>query len=69
MNIGAGGQFTLLELIAILNKELETDIVPIFGQERAGDIPHSNADITKAKNMLGYDPKISFEEGMNKYVN
>jgi UDP-N-acetylglucosamine 4-epimerase len=68
-NIGAGGQFTLLELIAILNKELGTDIVPIFGPERPGDIPHSNADISKAQNMLGYDPKISFEMGMNKYVN
>jgi len=68
-NIGAGGQFTLLELIAILNKELGTEIEPIFGPERPGDIPHSNADISKAQNMLGYDPKISFEMGMNKYVN
>ena len=69
INIGAGGQSTLLELIAILNKELETDIVPIFGQERAGDIPHSNADISKAQTMLKYDPKISFEEGMEKLIN
>ena len=68
MNIGAGGQFTLLDLITILNKELKTDIVPIFGQERAGDIPHSNADISKAQTMLKYDPKISFEMGMKKYV-
>ena len=68
MNIGAGGQFTLLELIAILNKELETDIVPIFGQERTGDIPHSNADISKVQNMLGYNLEISFEEGMKKLI-
>ena len=67
-NIGAGGQTSLLELIKVLQKELKTDIEPIFGPERSGDIPHSNADITKAKNMLKYDPKISFEEGMNKYV-
>lgn len=68
MNIGAGGQFTLLELIAILNKELGTDIVPIFGPIRPGDIPHSNADISKAQNMLGYDPKISFEDGIHKLI-
>lgn len=67
-NIGAGGQTTLLELIDILQKELSTDIEPIFGPNRPGDIPHSNADISKAKHMLGYDPKISFEMGMKRYV-
>ena len=68
MNIGAGGQTSLLELIEVLKKELDVDIDPIFGPERPGDIPHSNADISKAQNMLGYDPIISFEMGMKKYV-
>ena len=67
-NIGAGGQTSLLELIEVLQKELRTDIKPIFGPNRPGDIPHSNADIMKAKDMLEYDPKISFEEGMKKYI-
>jgi len=69
LNIGAGGQTSLLELINVLKKELNVDIEPIFGPNRSGDIPHSNADISKAQNMLGYDPKISFEMGMKKYVN
>ena len=69
LNIGAGGQTSLLELIDVLKKELNVDINPIFGPNRSGDIPHSNADISKAQNMLGYDPKISFEMGMKKYVN
>ena len=68
-NIGAGGQSTLLELINAINSELKRDIEPIFGPQRAGDIPHSNADITKAKNMLGYHPKISFEEGIKLLIN
>lgn len=72
-NIGAGGQSTLLELINSINNELRTelnsDIIPIFGQLRTGDIPHSNADISKAKNMLGYNPKISFKEGIKKLIN
>lgn len=67
-NIGAGGQFSLLKLIEVLNKELQTNIEPVFGPNRPGDIPHSNADITKAQNMLGYDPKISFEIGMNRLI-
>ena len=68
-NIGAGGQFSLLKLIDVLKKELNVDIDPIFGPKRSGDIPHSNADISKAQNMLGYNPKISFEMGIKKYVN
>jgi UDP-N-acetylglucosamine/UDP-N-acetylgalactosamine 4-epimerase len=68
-NIGAGGQTSLLELIKVLQKELNVNIEPIFGPNRPGDIPHSNADISKAKNMVGYDPKISFDEGMKKYIN
>ena len=67
-NIGGGGQFSLLKLIEVLNKELQTNIEPVFGPNRPGDIPHSNADITKAQNMLGYDPKISFEIGMNRLI-
>ena len=67
-NIGAGGQSTLLELIKAINNELNSSIKPIFGAERVGDIPHSNADITKAKNMLEYDPKISFEEGIKLLI-
>ena len=63
-NIGCGGQYTLNELIIIINKGLGTDIKPNYGPNRPGDIPHSNADITKAQNMLGYQPKIKFEEGI-----
>ena len=67
-NIGAGGQITLLELIEVIKTELNSNIEPILGQNRPGDIPHSNADISKAKNMLGYNPKISFNEGMKKLI-
>jgi UDP-N-acetylglucosamine/UDP-N-acetylgalactosamine 4-epimerase len=67
-NIGACGQITLLELIEVIKTELNSNIEPILGQNRQGDIPHSNADISKAKNMLGYNPKISFNEGMKKLI-
>lgn len=68
-NIGAGGQYSLLKLIEVLKKELKVDIDPIFGPNRPGDIPHSNADISKAITMLGYVPEITFEEGIKKYMN
>ena len=40
------------------------DIEPHFGPDRAGDIKHSNADISRAKTLLGYDPDWSFERGI-----
>ena len=67
-NIGSGGQFSLLELIEVLNKELKTDIEPIFGPNRPGDIPHSNASIEKAKVLLNYNPSITFEKGIVKTI-
>lgn len=67
-NIGAGGRVTLLELVDAINKGLNINIEPKFGPDRAGDIPHSNACVDKARNMLGYNPEISFEEGILKTI-
>ena len=58
-----------MELVDAINKGLETNIIPIFGKKRAGDIPHSNASVEKAKEMLDYNPNISFEEGIKKLLN
>lgn len=64
-NIGAGGRVNLNELVESINLGLGTKIEPIYGKNRPGDIPHSNADIGKAEKMLGYEAKINFEEGIN----
>lgn len=68
-NIGAGGQTTILDLVNIIKKELKTDVEIIFGDKREGDISHSNACINKARSMLNYRPKITFEEGISKLIN
>ena len=68
-NIGAGGRFTILEMFNSIKDNLGVDIDPIFGPNRAGDIPHSNADISKAIKLLNYDPKIQFNEGIKKLLN
>ena len=67
-NIGAGGRITLMDLVAALNNALGTSLVPVHGTGRPGDIPHSNASIEKATRMLGYEPKIVFEEGLGRLV-
>lgn len=63
-NIAFGGREYLIDIYYGLTKALEVDIEPNFGPDRAGDIKHSNADISKAKKLLGYDPEFSFEKGI-----
>lgn len=63
-NIAYGGRVFLIELYNVLCEALDKKTEPIFGPERKGDIKHSNADISKAKELLGYDPEWSFEKGV-----
>lgn len=63
-NIGAGGRTTILELFNILKKEFNFKKEPKFCPIRKGDIPHSNANIKKAIDILGWNPKINVEEGL-----
>lgn len=63
-NVAYGGREYLIDIYYDLCKALGKNVEPHFGPERAGDIKHSNADISKAKKMLGYDPDYDFEKGI-----
>ena len=72
---GAGGENTsVLELQQLITKNLSVYdncidcIVPIFGPNRIGDIKHSKASISKAKELLGYTPVCTFEDGLKKTI-
>jgi UDP-glucose 4-epimerase len=65
-NIGTGNSVTVLDLIAQLNRLLGTDYRPQHGPARTGDIRHSRADISRARTDLGYEPAVSFEEGLRQ---
>jgi len=67
-NIAYGGREYLIDIYYELCKALGKDIEPIFGPERAGDIKHSNADISKARELLGYEPEWSFERGIKAAI-
>lgn len=67
-NIAYGGREYLLDVYYCLTKALGVEVDPIFGPDRAGDIKHSNADISKAKAMLGYKPDWSFDRGINAAI-
>lgn len=63
-NIAYGGREYLIDIYKTLVVSLNKDIEPKFGSDRVGDIKHSNADISKARELLGYDPEYSFADGI-----
>lgn len=63
-NIGSGGRVFLIDLYYELCDALGKKIDPVFGPPRAGDIRDSNADISRARELLGYDPEYDFEKGI-----
>lgn len=63
-NIAYGGREYLIDLYYEMCDILGKQIEPHFGPERVGDIKHSNADISKAKKFLGYDPDYDFASGL-----
>lgn len=67
-NIAYGGREYLIDIYEVLKKSLGVDLEPNFGPDRKGDIKHSNADITKARKLLGYDPQYNFERGLNEAI-
>lgn len=67
-NIGAGGRQTLLDLVAAINRVLGTAIAPQHGPPRAGDVRHSQADISAARRELGYEPAVTFEAGLARCI-
>lgn len=65
-NVGTGRRISLLELVAGINEVLGTDLEPEFGPPRAGDVRDSLASLERIHDRLGYQPSVSFEEGLRK---
>ena len=63
-NIGAGGREYLIDIYYLLCDALDKKVEPNFGPARKGDIRDSNADISKARKLLGYDPEYDFQKGI-----
>ena len=67
-NIAYGGREYLNDIYNGLKEALNVDVEPIYAPDRPGDIKHSNADISKAKALLGYDPDWNFERGIKAAI-
>jgi nucleoside-diphosphate-sugar epimerase len=67
-NIACGDRITLSSMLGDINRILGKNLAPIHTDPRDGDIKHSQADITKAKTMMGYSPNVNFEDGLRKTI-
>jgi nucleoside-diphosphate-sugar epimerase len=64
INIACGERTSLLDLLGEINRLLGTNVAPYFQPGRAGDVKDSLADISKARELIGYTPVASFSEGL-----
>jgi len=66
MNVAVGGRISLNELLHQMNAICGTSLKAIYQEPRVGDVRDSQADIAKARDLLGYAPIVSFEEGLGR---
>ena len=69
MNIACNARTTLNEILDLLKELLGSDVEATYEDERAGDVKHSLADVSLAREAIGYEPKVFFEEGLRKAIN
>jgi UDP-glucose 4-epimerase len=65
-NVASGKDYSILDLIHMLNKILKTKSKPNFIDKRPGDVLRTSADISKARKLLGYRTKVHFQEGLER---
>jgi nucleoside-diphosphate-sugar epimerase len=65
-NVGVGGRFSLNQTVTLLNKISGKSLEAKYEPGREGDIRDSQADISQAREFLGYDPPVAFEEGLRR---
>lgn len=64
INVATGGRISLNDLLHTLNGLAGSALSPLYAEARQGDVRDSQADITKARTLLGYAPLVSLEEGL-----
>ena len=68
INVATGGRISLNTLFETMRKLVGADVRPSYDEPRKGDVRDSQADISKARQILGYEPKVSFEDGLKRTV-
>jgi nucleoside-diphosphate-sugar epimerase len=68
INVATGGRISLNQLFKTIREVVNAKVEPIYAEPRAGDVKDSQADIRKARRLLGYEPTVTFDEGLKKTV-
>lgn len=68
VNISTSNAVTVNTVVKVIAELLGKDIAPVYAPPREGDIKHSLADVSYAKEVIGYHPLVSFEEGIRKAI-
>jgi nucleoside-diphosphate-sugar epimerase len=68
INVATGSRISLNELFGTVKKLTGAGVEPIYKETRAGDVRDSQADIGKARRLLGYEPSVTFEQGLEQTV-
>lgn len=67
-NVATGNRLSINELVEVLNALFGTDLEPIHEPPRPGDVKHSGADISRAREVLGYEPRFDFGAGLERTI-
>jgi len=65
-NIGSGNSVTINEIFQLIRRKFQVEVEPVYTEPRLGDIRQSCAKIEKARQMLGYEPKVPIEKGLEE---
>jgi nucleoside-diphosphate-sugar epimerase len=68
INVATGGRISLNALFETMRRIVGVELQPVYAEARTGDVRDSQADISKARNLLGYEPTVSFEEGLRRTI-
>ena len=68
MNVACGERYSLNDLVGNLREIMGADVEPEYAPDRPGDVKHSHADIARARELLGYEVKVGFREGLERTV-
>lgn len=67
-NIGTGDPITINGLVSRINNQIETEVQPIYDNPRPGDVRHSHADISKATELLNWEPTVTIDNGLEQTI-
>jgi len=68
VNVACGAAVTVNQIIAMINQAVGKSIAPVYAPARAGDVKHSLANIRAAEDLIGFVPRVTFEEGLGKAI-